>query len=121
SLVEAYHAFRRLDLGDASAVDRDRLFDACGTWRRVLAASSIDMQLEREALYGPPLPRAARPADGGGIAFRPWDIELMALEDGLRHLVKLDRVPPAAAELREIAAQRGLCVEAVTPEDGGED
>ncbi len=117
SLSEAYHILRRLDLPSGPPI-QDRLSAAFDVWREALTAAGIELRLERRALYGDPLPPTTRAPDSRGISLRPWDIELTAIEAGLRKVVKLDRVPPEyVGALRDDAVQRGLLVETVTPRD----
>jgi hypothetical protein len=117
-LKQAYHVFRELPLRDVSP-GRTRLSEALSVWREALAASRIDLRLEREALYGEPLPRSSWMEDSRGVSLRPRDIELTALEADLRRVVKFDRVPSDLIEdLRQNALGRGLLVEVVVPEDG---
>ncbi len=118
SLAVVYHVFRRLDLSSSATSEDDRLAAAFSAWQEVLAPSGIGLRLEREALYGPPLPRTRVAGDSRGISLRPWDIELTAIEARLRRVVKLDQVPSAFVEsLRQKVEERGLLVEAVTPQD----
>jgi hypothetical protein len=117
-LADVYHVFRRLDLSDAAGGE-ERLTRAFSAWGEALAASGIDLRLERRALYGLPFPRADWRANPG-VAPRPWDVELTALVAGLRKIAKLDGVPPDLVEsLRSIVEQRGLRVEVVTPKRAG--
>jgi hypothetical protein len=121
-LAETYHVFRRLALRGSSAGGDERLSMAFSTWREALAASGIGLRLERRALYGLPLPRADWGAEIRGIALRPWDVELTAIEAHLRRIVKLDLVPPEfVAILQQNAEQRGLRVEIVTPQGSADD
>lgn len=117
-LKEAYHVFRELPLRDSSS-EPTRLAEALSVWREALAARRIDLRIEREALYGEPLPRTSWMEDSRGISLRPRDIELTALAADLRRVVKFDRVPRNLIEdLQRDALERGLLVEVVVPEDG---
>lgn len=116
SLTEAYHLFRSLELRGEETSNRDRLQHAFSAWRDALDQSGIALRLEREALYGQPLPRHAGAADTSSrLSLRPWDIELTALEARLRHVVKLDQVPDQFVEtLKDRCEHRGFMVEVVT-------
>jgi hypothetical protein len=112
ALAEAYHVFRRLERPSSG----DPIETAFAAWQGALARAGIHLRRERTALYGAPLPRTNWSADDRGISLRPWDIELSAIDAGLRRIVKLDRVPDDfVPALRSEAARRGLLVEIVVP------
>jgi hypothetical protein len=121
ALAEVYHAFRRIDLPDASCGDQaERLETALSVWGDALARSGIALRLERRALYGAPLPRTDWQGSTSGISARPWDVEMTALAAGLRTIVKLDGLPPELVDtLRQLVEQRGFQVEAVAQRDAG--
>ncbi len=119
SLTEAYHVFRKLDLQGEDSTGRDRLLQVFSQWQEALARSGIAISVEREALYGSPLPRHAWAAGADGVSLRPWDIELTALQARLRRVVKLDQVPAQFVNaLVERTEQRGFMVELVTAQRG---
>lgn len=114
-LTQAYHLFRRLDLG-GSLDAPDRLAVAFAAWHDALARAGLRLRRERTALYGAPLQHGSWASPDRGISIRPWDIELTAIEAGLRQVVKLDRVPDDFVDvLRQEATQRGLFLEIVAP------
>lgn len=119
SLVEAYHHFRRLRLDNTRSEATEQVLAAFRAWGDALAPHGLTLHLERWALHGGPLPRAHWDVASRGISVRPWDIELTALDAGLRQVVKFDRVPPElAVVLRTEAERRGSRVETVVPPGG---
>lgn len=119
ALAAVYHAFRRLDLPEATRGDETaRLEIALSAWGEALARSGIAVRLERHALYGAPLPRTDWRGSTSGISARPWDVEMTALAAGLRTIVKLDGVPPDfIPTLHQLVEPRGLRVEVVAQRD----
>lgn len=115
ALTEAYHVFRRLEL-PVAATGNEKLASAFAIWRDALARSGIELDLERRALHGMPLPQTDWRGSTSGVSARPWDMELTALTAALRTVVKLDGVPLDFVDsLRGLVEQRGVRTEVVTP------